>query len=479
MRYLLLLLFIFIAQHLYAQTSPAYKDTVFTEHFRRTSGWTASDATISVPLPDYKSLWLFGDTYIDNVNEADTTLPCLFQVRNSMLVQDMRNPSALVTILDNTQTGVDRTPIKAQDNHASYFWPGHGYVKEDTAIVFWQRYMGEDYTHMGNYISTIYTPGFSDASNIASLTALDLPVALEFGVSVVVDSADQYLYIYGHVKDWIILRPLVARCPMNQNILDTQHWEFYDGAAWVSDANAAEQILASTGDYVSPSYSVIKLQGKYYMISQENGFLTCGLGREIYSWESNNPYGPFTNKKVLYTIEDNYKGEYWVTYNATAHPEFIENNELLISYNVNGFDNDATTSCENECQDAFTDRRHADGYRPKFIRVPLTYIDPALNIADPVFPDDGDDDTITGINVGHSEEINLYPNPSQTGSFSIAGNFDPNEKIKVFVRDLQGQLIQEATFEGEPHTVELKNNGVFFVQVTTRNKNKVLKLIIK
>src|SRR5690606_21742334 len=86
-----------------AQTSPAYKDTVFTEFFRRTSGWVASDATISVPTNDGKVIWLFGDTHIDNYNDADTSVHCLFQVRNSMLVQDKESPSEMVTILDNTQ----------------------------------------------------------------------------------------------------------------------------------------------------------------------------------------------------------------------------------------------------------------------------------------------------------------------------------------------------------------------------------------
>src|SRR5688500_12071409 len=108
-----LLLFIFFHTGF---SQPSYKDVTFTEYFRRTSGWTASDGTISVPLPSGKTIWLMGDSYIDNYNEADNTIPCLFQVRNAILVQDILNPSELTTILDNSQTGVNRTPIKLQSN---------------------------------------------------------------------------------------------------------------------------------------------------------------------------------------------------------------------------------------------------------------------------------------------------------------------------------------------------------------------------
>src|SRR5690606_16975752 len=112
MRYFLLLFSLVFIQDLFAQTLPAYKDTVFTEYFRRTSDWTASDATISVPVPcQDKTIWLFGDTHIDGYEAADTSIACLFQVRNSMMVQDMKDQSSFVTILDQTGTGVDRTPV--------------------------------------------------------------------------------------------------------------------------------------------------------------------------------------------------------------------------------------------------------------------------------------------------------------------------------------------------------------------------------
>ena len=444
MRFFIICVITLRVPDLLAQASPAYKDLVFTEYFRRTSGWTASDATISVPLPSGKTIWLMGDSYIDNYNAANNTIPCLFQVRNSILVQDILHPEDFITILDNTQTGVNRTPVKLQNNDATYFWPGHGYAKGDSAITFWQQYSGANYTHVQNYVARIYTPSFTDASGIKKLEPLSLPAEFEFGTCVVVDSADHFIYAYGFKKDWIVFRPLLARFSMDQDVLEP--WEFFDGTGWTQNVNSVQQIMASTNDYVSPSYSVLKLQNKYYMISQDIGFLTCGLGRDIYSWESNEPQGPFTNKKLLFTIEDKYNGEYMITYNATAHSEFIKNNELLISYNVNG-------TCTNYCDDPFNNRFDADLYRPKFIRVPLDFIDPALDIPDPIFPG-GPITDVAGDDA--AKRISVYPNPSETGSITIdMENWKSASGVTIRITNVFGQTVLKKEADHPFTTIKL------------------------
>ena len=466
MHYLLTLAFVINAGLLFSQILPAYKDDVFTEYFRRTQGWTASDGTISVPLQNGKTIWLMGDSYIDNYNAADNTIPCLFQVRNAILVQDISNPSEITTILDNTQTGINRTPVKLE-NSPSYFWPGHGYAKGDTAVTFWQEYSGADMAHVQNYVAKIFTPDLTDASAIKKFTSLSLPPEFEFGTAVVVDSTDQFVYLYGFKKDWIIFRPYVARFPMTQDVLGP--WEFFDGNGWTENVNNVQQLMETTDDYVSPSFSVLKLQGKYYMISQDIGFLTCGLGRDIYSWESDSPQGPFTNKKLLYTIEDQYNGEYMITYNATAHPEFIKDNELLISYNVNG-------ACTSYCQDPFNNRYDADLYRPKFIRVPLDYIDPGLNVPDPVFPVD----PVTGIENQVSNGITAYPNPSENGLIMIEfPKWDGSHNTRFKITNALGQVVSEEIIDRPNIQVSLRHSGLYFLHVIGAMPREAVKIIVR
>ena len=72
----------------------AHKDQTFTDFFRRTSGWVAGDGALSVPLPDGRVLWLFGDSHVDDFDPASGTIPCLFQTRNAALLHqtnDLRN----------------------------------------------------------------------------------------------------------------------------------------------------------------------------------------------------------------------------------------------------------------------------------------------------------------------------------------------------------------------------------------------------
>ncbi len=470
MKHLIAGLFVFICFWGYSQSLPAYRDSIFTELFRRSAGWTASDGTISVPIPESgKTLWLMGDSHIDDLNPADTTIPCLFQVRNSILVQSINRPQEFTTVIDDTQTGINRTPVRLSGNNSIYFWPGHGYAKGDTAIVFWQAYSGADITHVGNYISRIYTKDLTDASGIKKLKEYSLPAELEFGTAVVVDSVRNYVYLYGVKKDWIIFRPLLARFPLDQDV--SGPWEFFNGTGWSSNPESAQQLMANMDHYVSPGFSVLNLQGKYYMISQDIGFLTCGLGRDIYSWESENPEGPFTNKKLLYTIEDKYRSEYMITYNATAHPEFIKNNELLISYNVNG-------ACTNYCENAFANRFNADLYRPKFIRVPLDYIDPELNVPDPIFPDVS---PVTGLLPQEETllSVELYPNPAREGivNVSISGSSSPAPLV-VELRTMEGGLLVRKQTSGFDATLEWLNPGLYVVFIKKGEFRAVRKIVI-
>jgi hypothetical protein len=287
---------------------------------------------------------------------------------------------------------------------------------------------------------------------------------------VVVDSAANYIYLYGMKKDWIIFRPLLARVPMNKDVTSNSVWEFFNGSGWSTDPGVSQQVMASTSDYVSPSYSVLKLQGKYYMISQDIGFLTCGYGREIYSWESNHPEGPFTNKKLLYTIEDKYRSEYMITYNATAHPEFIKNNELLISYNVNG-------ACTNYCVDAFVNRYNADLYRPKFIRVPLDFIDPELNVPDPVFPIES---LITGLSQEEDKlsTMEVYPNPSLNGQIAIHFSSPLPSPVTLELRTPQGKLVLIKNIAEQEATLEFDRPGIYFISVSIGKSLIVRKIIV-
>ncbi len=106
----------------------------------------------------------------------------------------------------------------------------------------------------------------------------------------------------------------------------------------------------------SEQFSIFKQENKFIYLSQ------CGhLSTEVYSFTSNTPYGPWENKKLLFNTPVDSLNSDLFTYNALAHPQLIENNKILISYNTNSM----------ELKDHFT---NANIYKPRFMRVHLDTI---------------------------------------------------------------------------------------------------------
>lgn len=390
---------------------PGHPDSLFTGYFRLNSGgWTAGDATISVPLPDGRTIWLFGDSYLVDVDTSNNTLPCLFQVRNCMVVQDADDPSLMTTYIDDSQTGVLRSTFKLGPNNPAILWPGHGFTDADTVYVYLDEIDGANMGNLGTHIAKLQLPML----NIIGIYPLQDYPGFQTGRAVLTDTTTGYRYIYCNKVNWIVWEPFVARTLIGTNILTP--YQFYTGNSWSFDPNLAVPISI---DPVSPGYSVIVMNDKYYLVTQENGYLTCGMGRDIYTYESDNPWGPFSDKTLVYTLEDTFNGQYLLTYNAQAHPSFTENQELLISYNLNDWvDTIAPDICPSQCMDIWHDRLDADTYRPKFIRVPFS----------------------TGVSVDVPESQSdklMFPNPAQRNSGVRINGIQENCQIRLF--DLAGR----------------------------------------
>lgn len=421
-----------------------YHDSTFTEYFRRNSnGWTAGDATLSVPLPDGRTIWLFGDSYIVNVDSTDNTLPCLFQVRNCMMVQDADDPSQMTTYIDEGGSGVLRSTFKLAPDDPSPLWPGHGFTDGDTVLIYFDLIDNTTLENLGIYIARLQLPDLTINSIRGPLPEYD---GIQVGRAVITDTASGYRYIYGNKVDWIVWEPFVARTLIGTNI--EAPYQFYTGSGWSFNPYLAAPV---SEEFVSPGFSVFKMNNKYYMLTQENGLLTCSLGREIYILESDKPWGPFVNKQLVYTIEYLFNGYYTLTYNAQCHPSFTENNELLVSYNVNDVvDTLDPYICPSQCKDIGRDRMDADTYRPKFIRVPMLSInadyEEVMNYVR-IFPNP--------VRAGQVFQLAGIPSGSQAQLYDMTGKkllstFSINANGYLLAPDLSGIYILKLTVAGRP-----------------------------
>jgi hypothetical protein len=364
----------------YSQAQP---DSVFNALLRNASGgWIAGDATFSIALPEQKTLWLFGDSFIGTVNPADSSINTgAKMIRNCAVLQDGDSLISLYggTFANPTDFVTSLTP------DSSWFWPEHGLIENDTLKIFFSEFKlgpgpaGFNFKYNAAYIARFAYP------EIVLVDLTRLPYydsnGLCYGNSVLVENG--YTYIYGRKETdtvYHISYAHVARVPVG-NI--TAPWEFFNGVSWVSNPVETKKIASEA---VSQQFGVFKLNEKYVLVTQEIWF-----SRKIHSLTSAFLYGPYSNRKLLYQTPLLYPGTF--TYNAFPHPQFNEDDKLLISYNTNG--------------DFWGIFNNVETYRPLFIRVPFTMIDPTYVSVEEFQEKKSESEN-------HVIVLQNYPNPANT-----------------------------------------------------------------
>ena len=333
--------------------SQAIVDSSFNSLIRKVNGgFIAGDATFSIALPGQKTLWLFGDSFIGTVKPDNSIAGGSKMIRNCAVLQDGDSMRALFGGTFQNPVSFVSTPNESSD----WYWPEHGLIENDTLKIFFSE-----------FVITSGQAGFNFKYKAAMVARFTFPeiVLVDFktlpyydvngvcyGNSVLVESG--YTYIFGRKEyDTVshIPYPHIARAPEG-NILAP--WEFYNGSSWSTDPAKSQKISSVA---VSQQYGVFKMNNKYVVVSQE-----IWLSAKIYSYTSSRIEGPWNNKILLYNTPVLYPNVF--TYNAFPHPQFNDNNSLLISYNSNG-----------NFADIF---KNVEVYRPRFIRIPFTMIDPTF-----------------------------------------------------------------------------------------------------
>lgn len=335
-------------------------DRKFTNMFARDCcGITGADGEYSVLLPDGRTVWVFGDSFLGTVNpDRSREKRSPWFIRNAMAVQEKDTLRSLYQVIDGWESSLVVPPGAPKGTQFSedslWYWPGDGFIENGKLKVFMTAF----------YQATPGNWGFKWVSaNVATFSLPDLklesiyhfnyPVDAEvhWGHAVCDDDAD-YTYIYGASDKKKNI--YVARAPRN-NI--EAPWRFFNGKRWVRNSEKAQPAIAIAG---SEQFSVFKLNGKYIIIVQEGGFMTG----EICSYVSDYPHKGWRNRRVICHTklpEQVASTRNLFAYNSVAHPQFIENGELLISTCINSF----------EVEDVFLD---AAKYRPVFQRAPIRKI---------------------------------------------------------------------------------------------------------
>jgi hypothetical protein len=322
-------------------------------------GWTGGDGNLPVRLPDGRTAWLFGDSFVGTIR-SDGSRPPSPLVRNALVVQDGRrletrvgpadpesgHPTALLAPPPEGSgrggpgdpEGVPRTvgpqgdaPVNREES-GTWLWPGAGLVDGGTLQVFLQEFRRPAGTT---------DPAAFEWTGRNLLALLSLPDLVPQGASpvyggtpgaggvgwgtAVLQEAD-FTYLYGledtgpplHVK-YVHL----ARFPRGGA---RGFWTFWDGAAWSPDPARSARLLGAPArpgagrlEQVTGTPSGVVVAGASYLeLSIPDG------GHEVVARLACSPTGPWGPPRVLYRMQ-----ERGMTYLARA---YRDGPGLLLAY---------------------------------------------------------------------------------------------------------------------------------------------------
>jgi len=316
-------------------TTAGYFDSLFTRY--NAGQWTGGDVANSYKLANGNSFWLFGDSFVDTVY-PDRHRPFDAFIHNTIVLTDA-NRNFVTTLYGGTPK--NPKPFFNAVEPKEY-WPNCTFSSADQTKIFVMmatiKSTGNGglfgFQVVGNSVGILSYPG------LTLLSIKDISRNPKVDWSSGTYEEGDYVYIYGaestkYNKFMHIMRTSRSN-PFNVV-------QYYNGSVWVKDSAQSARIIGG----LSEQYSIFKYNSKYYLLSQASN-----LSADIYLWDAASPTGPFTNKRKVYHTPQT-SGNI-ITYNATAHTEFIDNGKLLVGYCTNSLDG----------TDIYKD---ADNYRPYFI----------------------------------------------------------------------------------------------------------------
>ncbi|NQV02235.1 MAG: DUF5005 domain-containing protein, partial [Bacteroidia bacterium] len=290
---------------------------------------------------------MFGDSFIGTALPDSSIAPGAHMIRNCAILQQ---EDSLQSIFNGTFEDPSDF-IATPDPDSSWFWPEHGMVENDTLKIFMSEFItnngapGWNFEFRDTYLVFLSYPGL-ELLGMEVLPYHEINEVM-YGNQLLIEG--NYTYIYGR-RDG---PNNVANAHIARTTTDNLNgsWEFFDGNGWTTDASASYWI---TYQAVSQQYAAFKHQAKYVLLTQQ-----IWLGTKIYTFTADAPEGPWDNFTEIYSTPLPFPDMF--TYNAWAHPQFNEQDELLVSYNSNG--------------DFWQIFNNVELYRPTFIRVPFELID--------------------------------------------------------------------------------------------------------
>ena len=324
--------------------------------FTSAKGWLGADGIYSVALPGNRTAWLFSDTWTGVLQDGKRTQTRM--INNSVGVTEGTGPAHFYYPTD--RAGQAASLFLPPDGRG-WYWLWAGVPDGERLGLFAARVKKTDgggafgFALFGTALGEVANP--QDAPTAWRVRWQDMPESWKprvfWGSSALV--RDGFTYVYGYAENGgkgfdFQRHMLLARVPSGK-LADFAAWRFYGKGAWHAEPEQAEPLCPG----VATEYSVTYLSArKRFLLVTHDLFLSPN----IVARTAEQPWGPWSDKTLVYTCPEASAQRGVFCYAAKHQPVFSDDQTLAISYAANA--NDRSTVLNDPSL-----------YVPRFIRVPI------------------------------------------------------------------------------------------------------------
>lgn len=353
----------------------AYRDGEVVDFFNRNESYQGSaafDQGTSVYLSSGpnagKTLWITQDAWDGDQLQGNDMFACghFFKYGNSMFLQpsttNWDNTAAPNITVPDHQEGRPKQIATIQPGQ-TFAWPGPGIEIGDKVYINVGEGSGLSLEEQSLLILTQSADleWTKERVLVSGMSGQDSETEIGYATGMV-KPGDGYVYAFGNkgfsfgYMNYLHVARFAEDTPLE--------WSFWNGTEWTDMPSVAPEARVGEGlGTIAVSY----LNGKYVMVTMDQGF-NCDDQRNVYMATATSPTGPFTERKMVYSITEYLHGQYTRYYTPAIHPQFDNGrNELLFTYSVN-FEACGQEPCNDE---GYLNPYY---YRVKGVRVPYEVI---------------------------------------------------------------------------------------------------------
>lgn len=304
--------------------------------FHRDPHWVGSDGASSVDLGNGRTLWLFGDTWIDTSGRG--TRRGARMVSNTLGIQTGTDPSR-ASIVFYWGRGADGAPAAfVPDRGRERLWLGNGVRVGDRLVLFFNRTRsgtgGLGFESVGWTAVLVENPDAEPSAwRVRPLDTPANPLGVVVGYAAVLRMGE-FVYAFGS-EDPVKSHPIYAvRWPAAQvrdgNLFHPQWWVGETFGGWVADSSPARRwpLFENGSSDLTLHFDDAT---RRFLVMQAVGFGPADVTMRAAPALT----GPWTSPRMVYRPPEYYRPNVMI-YSAKAHPH-LSGADLVATYATNTF----------------------------------------------------------------------------------------------------------------------------------------------